>query len=475
MYIPRVAELVPRSLATEPSPFDRTKFVLNSSGVAGILGGEEAISSITMVHVFQDWRWLGWYNSPGSYIMGMRFARLARSAVPTSRKMVDDNGAKQDEQTDKLECGVPSRPGNKGIQQMQTDLATLFEYDGRKGPKFKAIHSGTTIHETGHMASLFVMECAELEGTLINGRHTQPVSVTIATLDHAPDAEVPARWAEPGTFFYALIPICVSFGTCGMCLVYLDWYAFSVILFGIFVNGISCLAIGSGTFLFTHPEPAAGCPPGDGILGGEEDVVILKGKERAVNAVTRGRFSLRFWAKDAIRCIIYVKLCSFLLVIQSIAQLALIPQCPLFGQLMFVLSLSVSWLYNLWLWSFDRDKVQRDILMDVLGTPTLRKFVLGTRTSMVVFVLLALNPSDPKSIMDDLLPSDTRAWQKWKTTVVNRLRKSTPLVFNQSDWHDSNLLVDEEEMLKTLFGDAEKAYHGFKLYESQILGNLSVP
>ncbi|KIN95770.1 hypothetical protein M404DRAFT_298463 [Pisolithus tinctorius Marx 270] len=37
------------------------------------------------VHVFggKTWAtWLVWYNSPGSYTMGIRFMRLARSAAP---------------------------------------------------------------------------------------------------------------------------------------------------------------------------------------------------------------------------------------------------------------------------------------------------------------------------------------------------------------------------------------------------------
>ncbi|KAL4081315.1 hypothetical protein V8B97DRAFT_1863685 [Scleroderma yunnanense] len=445
MYIPRLPEVEQRSLLTEPSSLNQTRFILDTAAVAGILGGEEAISSITLVHVFEGWKWLGWYNSPGSYIMGMRFARLAQSAVPTLRD---------------------------STLHMQTDLAALFEYDCRRGPKFKAAHSGTIIHETGHLASLFMMECADLNATPIPGRNTQPVPVTIANLNHAPDAEVRAHWTEPCALIYACVPIVVSLGTCAASFIYGDWYSFSMILLGIIVSGISCLVIGSGTFLFIHPEPAPGSPPGDGILRGEEGVVILRGEERAVNAVTRGKFSLRFKDRDARRCIKYVKICSFLLVMQSIAQLILIPQSPLFGQLMFFLSLAVSWLYNLWLWSFNRDKVQRNILMNILGKPVLNRFVLGTRTTMVVFVLLVLDLNDPAPIMDDLLASSTKVWQKWKTVVINRLRNHERLMFDLHDWSDPEFSDDEKKMLETLFRDAENAYDGFQKHMDRIVGNL---
>ncbi|KAG6327701.1 hypothetical protein ID866_11389, partial [Astraeus odoratus] len=34
------------------------------------------MSTAALVHIFEGSRWLGWYNSPGSYIMSHSFARL---------------------------------------------------------------------------------------------------------------------------------------------------------------------------------------------------------------------------------------------------------------------------------------------------------------------------------------------------------------------------------------------------------------
>ena len=91
MYIP-----VPHSLVSDSSSSStKTHFVLDGSAVAGILGGEEAVTSTTLVHVFEGGKWLGWYNSPGSYLMGKRFGLLAQSAIPILRKAVGDDAAKQ--------------------------------------------------------------------------------------------------------------------------------------------------------------------------------------------------------------------------------------------------------------------------------------------------------------------------------------------------------------------------------------------
>ncbi|KIN95733.1 hypothetical protein M404DRAFT_298063 [Pisolithus tinctorius Marx 270] len=452
MYIPplsNVIQAMPRAMVTGYTPLENTRFTLNSTGVAGLFGGEEAVASIALVHVFEGRKWFGWYNSPGSYIMGIRFSRLARSAVPSLSR-------------DKWE-------------HVQSDLTSLFEYHGQKGPKFRAVHSGTTFQETSHLAALFMKECTELHAIPIEGRETQPVSVTITNLHHVPHHEECPTLHRRRAPFYASVPILVSMGTCVACGWYHDWFSFVVILLGIIVSGISCLVIGSGTFRFTHPEPAPGSPPGDGILGCEDGVVLLKGQEGAVNAVTRGRFSLLFKCTDARRSVKLIRMCSIILVIQAIAQLILVPQSLLFGQFMFVVSVAVSWLYNLWLWSIDKEKVQRDLLMKVFDKPHLTKYILGTRTSMMTFVLLALDLDNPEEVINFLLPANTRAWQIWKAAVIKRLRNHEKLKFDTSDWDDSFLSNQERQMLETLFRDAQHAYEGFQLHKERILPCSKMP
>ena len=436
MYIPDMdisSFLDRRSMVPPTLPLDKSKFTLDTSGVAGVFGGDEAVSAMATVHVYENRQWLGWYNSPGSYQIAKRYGRLAKSRF-----------------FDGFFPGV------------HTDPATLFDLDGWKGPKFRAAHSGTIIEETGHLAALFVKECASLEGKLVEGRKTQSVGVTVADLSHVPPPQMHPKRLSVYSPIFASIPISVSVGTCAACAVFQDWYAFAMILLGMLTSGISCLVIGGGKFAFTHPEPAKGSPAGDGILTSDKEIVLLKGAEGAVNSITRGRFSLNFSSEPQYRNIGW---CSVLLTIQFIAQLLLIPQASLFGQIMFVASLAVSWIYNSWLSSLDKEKIQREILLNnVLEKPILTKYLLGTRTTMVVFILLVLQAEEPSKILNELLPNDTKVWKQWKRTIVHRLVSKEKLEFAVSDWELDGFTLPEKSLLQTLYGDAQAAFGGYVQY-----------
>ena len=431
MYILDISSFLDRcSMLPATLPLNKSKFTLDTSGVAGLCG-DEAVSAMATVHVYENRRWLGWYNTPGSYHTAERYRRLAKF--------------------DGFFPGVP------------TDPATLFDLDDWNGPKFRAAHSNTIIEETGHLAAPFVKECASLEGKLVEGRKTQPVGVTVADLSHVPPPQTDVKRLNAFSLAFASIPISVSVGTCATCGVFRDWYAFSMILLGILTSGISCLVIGDGKLTFTHPEPAKGSPAGDGILTSDTEIVLLKGAEGAVNCVTQGRFSLNFSSETQYR---NIRWCPVLLTIQSIAQLLLIPQASLFGQIIFVVSLAVSWMYNSWLSSLAKG-IERDILLNnVLAKPVLTKHILGTRTTMVVFILLVLQIEEPSKILNELLPNDTKVWKQWKRTIVSRLVSREKLERANSDWELDGFTSDEKSLLETLYGDAQAAYTGYVQYTS---------
>ena len=412
------------------SPLGGTSFSLDTSGVVGVFGGEQAISAMGTIPLYKNWKWLGWYNSPGSYEIAKRYGGLAKS------RFFD---------------GL--FPGSR------TDPATLFEMDGSKGPKFEAAHSGTVIEQTSHLAALFMKECEELDGKFVEGRPTRPVGVTIADLKHEPPPKVIPRQVVSLSPIISGIPILVSFIACATCIFIRDWFSFSMIFLGIAVGGISCLVIGSGEFIFTHPEPAPGCPPGDGIICSEKEVVLLRGKEGAVNSITRGKFGLRFKSAPNYHDIGW---CSVLLMVQFLAQLLLIPQGTLFGQLMFIISIAVSWGHNMWLSSLNKEKIQRRILMkEVLQGPALTKYILPNRTSMVVFVLLTSGSGKLEKLMDDLLPNETKVWAKWKATIIERLKEGRRLEFQSSEWEVPDFSQEERILLETLYNDAQTAYYGY--------------
>jgi hypothetical protein len=292
----------------------------------------------------------------------------------------------------------------------------------------------------------------------VEGRYTSAVTVTVAKLGGEPEYKMNPLLPQPTTIHLASIPILSSLATCILCGVYEDWYCFSMILLGIITNGLSCFVIGSAKLFFTHPKPAPSSPMGDGVMMDGKEVVILLGVEGAVNSVTRGEFSLVF--KDSPNHG-SVGMCSLLLILQFVAQLLLIPQGSLFGQILFVASLGVSWAYNSYLSSSDREKIQRRTLREkILPDMKLEKYKLGTWTTTVVFVLLVLRSSNPEKLLNRLCPNDTNTWKIWKKAVLEKVKGNEPLSFDDDDYEG----VDEGErpLLEMLYGDAETAYNGFR-------------
>jgi len=410
------------------APLEGTIFKLDSSGVAGFFGGDEAVSAMATVHIYEGRKWLGWYNSPGSYTVAKRYGRLARA-----------------------------RLWNALFPGVHVDPATLFGLSGGTGPEFVATYSGTKIADTGHIGHLFLKKCQSLSTTNIEGRVTSSLSVTISDLERVP--ELQTNTAAPRGLSYTLLavfPILSSVGACVVCGVYQDWYCFSMILLGILGSGISCFVIGSGVLRFTHPNPAKVSPKGDGYLHATSELIVLRGEEGAVNSVTRGRFSLKFSGEPEYRAI---GISAMLLTAQFLLQLLLIPQGTLFGQIMFLSTLAISWAYNCYLSSLDREMIQAEILMKkVLGNPVMTRYRLGTRTAAVVFLALALRPPDPGKVLEGLLP-DTATWKIWKRVVGEKVKKEEGMMFDESDY--DGVVHEEREMLKVLFSDATEAYRGY--------------
>ncbi|KAH7923619.1 hypothetical protein BV22DRAFT_569599 [Leucogyrophana mollusca] len=417
------------------TPFRGSHFNLDTSGIAGLFGGEETVSAMATLHVFEGRRWLGWYNSPGAYLVAERYERLATSRF-----------------WDGLFHGVTTDPG------------TLFGVDALKGPAYKCTVSGTSIPQTGHVGALFAKACKETPGLQISGRITSPVEVTTVTLSHVPAFEMNPKRQRNHSGLLASIPIASSIAACFACASFGDWYSFAMILVGIISNGLACSVIGSGKFTFTHPRPAQGSPAGDGVMFTDRGVIVVKGEEAAVNAITRGQFSLRFASEPEYA---NIRSCVTLLTAQFIAQLLLIPQGTLFGQAMFLGSLGISWAYNAHLSPVDKEDIQMNILMsNVLNNPQKNKFVLGTRTSMAIFATLALNPADPATLLKDIIPNDTRVWRKWREMVSQRVQTKEKLHFDSSDPVLCDFNDEESKLFRALCLDTQAAYEGFLLHHT---------
>ncbi|KAI0637289.1 hypothetical protein C8Q77DRAFT_1155133 [Trametes polyzona] len=429
-------------------------FDLDISGVAGFFGGDVSVSAMATVHVYEGRKWLGWYNQPGSYEIAKRYGQLSRSRF-----------------WDALYPGV------------NVDPAVLFEFDGTEGPKFTASQSGTVLPKTGHVARLFAEECKDLPIDVPVPRNdpavrvSTPGCVTIANLRHEPLPEETPRQDRDLTSILASVPILTSVGACVGCAIIRDWYCFASILLGIFSSGLSCFVIGMGVLKFSHPPPANGAPDGDGVLESDgTNLIIMKGKEAAVNAVTRGQFTLDYASKPEYR---NIGICSTLLTLQFVAQLLLIPQSTLHGQLFFLATLACSWAYNSYLSSLDRENIQRAIVRDQvlrIKPGQLEKYELGTRTAMVTFALLLLAPADGdalRRVLNDLLPNNTDVWKLWKEEVLQNIdvgfREGAPqgFTFTFSDPpSDLSWVQDRKklDLLAILRGDARAASAMYAIY-----------
>jgi hypothetical protein len=187
------------------------------------------------------------------------------------------------------------------------------------------------------------------------------------------------------------IALCVACGVVG------DWYCFGTILFGFLSNGTSRFVIGSGKIEFQKPQIHQGSPPSDGILIADSEVVILRGDECTVGPVVLGKFILKYAGSPERRAI---RICSLIQYVQLLAQLLLVPQGTPFSQLMFLVTFVGSWIHNFYLSSLDKEQLHADLLMKALHHPPVRRFELQTLTTMAVFVLLIIKPTNPEALLN---------------------------------------------------------------------------
>ncbi|KAI6105338.1 hypothetical protein F5141DRAFT_974980, partial [Pisolithus sp. B1] len=99
----------------------------------------------------------------------------------------------------------------------------------------------------------------------------------------------------------------------------------------------------------------------------------------------------------------------------------------------------------------------------VLYRLELRKYTFSTRITGIVFALLLLRTEKAAEVMNDLLPiTDTKAWRRWKTIVLDRIRRGGDFNIDTTDWDDGTWTDREREMLVGLFQNAHDAYRVFE-------------
>ena len=423
-------------------PLRSTTFSLDVSSLAGFLGAEAALAVMMLPHLHAQRKWWGWYNCPGSYQIAKRYGELAHFRFLGAL-----------------------RGSTSSLPELALDLPSSA------GSTYTAARSSIASSPVSPLAAMLFEECRGLETIVINGRQTTPVDVTIADLRREPTSL--ERLSVPSTYsrWIAVCPIATTLSAAIACAVYHDAVCAAMILVGALCHGLACLVMGNARFVYRHDVVSEHTPNhAHGWLESRDSrsIVILRGSDRAVTPVLRGRFSLQFESSQR-HCL--VTFCSILLGVQFLLQLLFVPQGTRFGQIMFVGSLSASWLYHQHVLANSKaDVLQRIVMEEVLRGPVLRKLRFGTRTTAAVFVLLVLRPEirNMRACLASLLPSDTLVWQLWQDAVLRRLGSEKPLCFADCDkeWRSGRGLssVDDNSLLDTLFGDASTAYIAFTEY-----------
>ncbi|KAG9311362.1 hypothetical protein JVU11DRAFT_8469 [Chiua virens] len=396
-----------RSLDQVVGKINRSTYKLDTSGVVGLLGGQEAVDALETIHLYAGRRWAGWYNYPGSATVAKKFGQIANHSL-----------------WDTIFPGPNSTP------------ALTFRLAGKPGP--------------GYSGYLIAEECAASQSTPLElkGRVTgsaadvtvirlpphQHERIMMATGGGHPDQKhqfIPICPPNDTLVWWAIVPSLISIGACVVSALASDPLCASLIFFGIVSSGFSSWVLGAAKLRIRVPVPSPGSPSGEGLMFPESgSVIVLKGKEADVNIVTKGEFELVYpkWIQfgDGYHAI---GLSSLLLMAQFIVQLLLIPRCTLFGQLLFLLSLLVSGVYHLYVVSRQREIIQRKLLSQTLSIH-MDKWTLGTRTQMAVFVCLVLADGlqDPHKLNSDailnrIIPNDTTVWGYWRRKVLKELER----------------------------------------------------
>jgi hypothetical protein len=168
---------------------------------------------------------------------------------------------------------------------------------------------------------------------------------------------------------------------------------------------------------------------------------------------------------------------------QFLVQLLIIPQATLFGQIMFMSSLAVSWAYNSFLSSLEKEKIQTELLWESLDNPHITKLTFPNRGAQAAFMCFALHAGvdeskkssknfKPKKILECMIPNDTRVWTAWREHVAKQvLSKDKDKSFRPDEKVEANLEDEERQLLMQMLKDAEDGYRGFQELE----GHISAP
>ncbi|KAG0704136.1 hypothetical protein DFH29DRAFT_393088 [Suillus ampliporus] len=396
-----------------------------ASGIAIFFGGKAAVSALALQPLYGR-LWHGWYNAPGCHAIAWE---LVRTLLQSS------------------------------ISSYSETLSLALGIDGKKGPKYIASRSGTVMQHTRHLAHVLVN--SNWKGKKCNpvvvSQRVSPTPMELMIVDFKKKVPTGNYTLSPRSSRYSslpIIPIATSIVACAVCASVEDWLSLKMILLGMVSSGITSFIMSTGKITLERLKPADGVPPGDGMLLSDNRIIILRGKEEDVNAVTKGRLRLKLKGGGYT-----LLLCAFMALLQVALQLVFMPFGSLPGQLMFLLSLLVSGACNLYL-SAKEDDVQSSALITLLNSPEVKIYQASSRASAAVLACLALcweSGTPPKQVLQEIVPIKPRAWNAWSEFVVENIKKKNRH-FVWGGGSTSDLDDREKKLLLELVDDAHAAY-----------------
>ncbi|KAG1873062.1 hypothetical protein DFJ58DRAFT_741730 [Suillus subalutaceus] len=397
-----------------------------ASGIAIFFGGKAALSALALQPLYGR-IWHGWYNAPGCHAIVWE---LVRTLLQGS------------------------------VSSYSERLSLSLGLDGKKGPKYIASRSGTVMQHTRHLA--YVLNNSKWRGNeckpVVVGERRSPTPMQLIIVDLKKKVLTGNNTLPPRSSLHSSLPIiasATSIVACAICASVDDWLSFKMILLGIVSSGITSFIMCTAKITLERLKPADGVPPGDGMLLSDNRIVILRGNEEDVNAVTKGKLRLKLKGGG------YTLLpCAFIALSQVTLQLVFMPFGSLPGQLMFLLSLLVSGGCNLYL-SAKEDDVQSSALITLLNTPEVKTYEASSRASAAVLACLALcweSGTPPKQILKEIVPIEPRVWKAWSEFLEENIRKkSTHFMYGDNE-STGDLDNREGKLLLDLIDDAHAAY-----------------
>ncbi|OJA11075.1 hypothetical protein AZE42_12425 [Rhizopogon vesiculosus] len=138
---------------------------------------------------------------------------------------------------------------------------------------------------------------------------------------------------------------------------------------------------------------------------------------------------------------------------------------------MFLSSLAVSWMYNLFLYSLENEKVQGDVLCKALmiDENSMKKYYILNRRSQAVFACSILSEGveanedfDAERMLSLFISNRTRVWSRWRAKVARELKSTGTKNFEATEEDREGLGKDECKLLDTFLEDARLAYKAYR-------------